>query len=136
MHRSIEAVRSLLDTRPQVRLAYIFGSLASGNESPSSDLDVGILFAANPSPEALDRLSVELEAVSDRKVDIVDLRRAPPLRIHEIVITGRLLVCRNEDERVGFITQSAARFLDTAHLRKVQYSYLRQRTEAYRAASG
>ena len=136
MQRAIEAVHSLLDTRSEVRLAYIFGSSASGNESPSSDLDVGILFASSPSPKALDRLNAELEAISERTVDIVDLRRDPPLLIHEIVITGRLLVCRNEDERVRFITQSAARFLDTAHLRKVQYSYLRQRTEAYRAASG
>ena len=38
-------------------------------------------------------------------------------------------------ERVRFETHTTARSQDTAHLRRVQYAYLRERAEAHRAGS-
>ena len=46
-----------------------------------------------------------------------------------------LVMCRDEDERVRFETRTTARYQDTAHLRRVQYAYLRERAEAHRAGS-
>jgi len=38
------AIRRTLDARPDVRLAYLFGSAARGELRPRSDLDVAVPF--------------------------------------------------------------------------------------------
>lgn len=42
----------------------------------------------------------------------------------------------DEETRVRFAARALARFLDTAHLRAVQHSYLRQHAEAHRGGPG
>jgi hypothetical protein len=37
------------------------------------------------------------------------------------------LLSRDEDDRVDFTTKIVAKYLDTAHLRRVQDEYLRER---------
>lgn len=118
-----------------MRLAYLFGSTATGQARSTSDLDVGALFAPMPAPAELDRLAADLEVVAGRGVDLVVLNTAPPLLAHEVLRAGRLILCRDEDERVRFHTRAVARYLDTAHLRQVQHRYLRERADAHRARS-
>lgn len=132
---AIEAIRRVLEGRTDVRLAFVFGSLARGEVRPSSDCDVGVVFAPMPDGRALDRLSTDLEGAARRRVDLVVLNDAPPLLTHEVIREGRMIVCRDEDERVRFETRATARYLDTHHLRQVQHGYLRERVDAYRARS-
>ncbi len=66
-----------------------------------------------------------------RRVDLVVLNGAPPLLAHEAIRSGRLIVCRDDDERVSFQTHATRRYLGTAHLRRVQHAYLRERAEAH-----
>ncbi len=129
----LDPVRRVLEARSDVRLAYLFGSLMCGEARPKSDADIAVLFSDSPPTESLDRLVADLEAASGRGVDLVVLNDAPPLLAHEVVSTGTCLVCRDEDERVRFVARTVSRYLDTAHLRRVQHAYLRERTEARRA---
>ena len=131
----LHPMRRVLGACDDVRLAYVFGSVARGQPRPRSDVDVAVLFATPPSFKAIDQLTAELERVTRRRVDLVDLRRAPPLLAHEVVSAGRLLVARDEGERVDFETRVVLRFLDTAHLRRIQHSYLREWVEARRVHS-
>ena len=124
----LDAIRQVLDARQDVRLAYVFGSVASGRARPASDLDVAILFAGEPPPATLDRLTEELEEAAGRPVDLVDLAQAPPLLAHQVVATGSCLVCRHPPDRAAFETRTILRHLDTAHLRRIQHEYLRERT--------
>jgi len=132
----LESIRKVLATHPEVRLAYLFGSAARGEGRPRSDVDIAVLFEQDPLPDAIDRLLVELEPAAGRSVDLVVLGTAPPLLAHEIISHGTLLVCRDQDERVRFEVRTLMRYLDTAHLRKVQYAYLRERAESHHARSG
>ena len=125
----------MLEGRADVRLAYLFGSEARGEGRASSDLDVGVVFSSVPAPAELDRLATNLETVAGRRVDLVVLNDAPPLLAHEAIRANRLIVCRDEDERVRFHTHATARYLDTARLRRVQHAFLRERAEARRARS-
>ena len=86
-------------------------------------------------PASLDRLTEDLGAAAERRVDLVALKLAPPLLAREVIARGRLVMCRDEDERVRFETRTTARYTDTAHLRRVPYAYLRERAEAHRAGS-
>jgi predicted nucleotidyltransferase len=125
-----DAVREVLENFDEVRLAYLFGSVAAGTARPASDLDVAVLLTPGAGPTVVDRLIEALERASSRAVDLVDLSLAPPLLAHEVVRQGKLILSRDEDERVEFETRAVARYLDTAHLRKVQHEYLRKRVEA------
>ena len=125
----------MLEGRADVRLAYLFGSMARGEGRASSDLDVGVVFSPVPAAAELDRLATGLETAAGRRVDLVVLNDAPPLLAHEAIRANRLIVCRDEDERVRFHTHATARYLDTARLRRVQHAYLRERAEAHRARS-
>jgi predicted nucleotidyltransferase len=132
----IEALCQRLEAREDVRLAYLFGSEAKAQARASSDIDVAVVFAAIPLPRDVDRLVADLQTVAKRRVDLVILNTAPPLLGHEVLKGGRLIVCRDEDERVRFETRIIARYLDTVHLRRVQQSYLHERAEALRARPG
>ena len=126
----LERIRSVLEGFEGVRLAYVFGSVPHGTPKPSSDLDIAVLLAPKETTDVLDRIVAALETTSGRAVDLVDLAQAPPLLGHEIVTSGTILFARDEEERVRFVTRAVARYLDTAHLRKVQHLYLRERVEA------
>ncbi len=52
------------------------------------------------------------------------------LRFSLTRLQGKLIFSRDEGEQVEFATRAVARYLDTAHLRKVQHQYLRERVEA------
>ncbi len=132
---ALESIRQILLNRDDVTLAYAFGSAVRGEQRASSDIDIGVLFERVPDARELDRLATALEKVGRRAVDLVVLDTAPPLLAHEVIATGRLLVARDEGRRVRFEARVAARYLDSAHLRRVQEGYLRERAEAYRARS-
>ena len=129
----LDSIRRVLEARSDIRLAYVFGSLVCGEARPKSDADIAVLFSGSPPTESLDRLVADLEVASGRGVDLVVLNDAPPLLAHEVVATGTCLVCRDEDERVRFVVRTVSRYVDTAHLRRMQQAYLRERTEARRA---
>lgn len=130
---AIGAIRQVLSLRPDVRVAYVFGSVARGEQRASSDVDVAVLFAPAPQPRELDDLSTELERAVSRRVDLVVLNTAPPLLAHQVISTGHLIVVRHDDERADFEIRTLRRYMDTAHLRRVQHQYLRERAEAFRA---
>ncbi|MGH7893482.1 MAG: type VII toxin-antitoxin system MntA family adenylyltransferase antitoxin, partial [Candidatus Binatia bacterium] len=85
----LEALTATLDGRTDVRLAYVFGSVATGRVHRTSDVDVALVFTAPPEPGTLDLLTEELEAAVGRPIDLVNLATAPPLLAHEVVRSGR-----------------------------------------------
>ena len=128
-----EQIRLALIERQDVRLVYLFGSTAAGTARRRSDADVAIMFDEVPAPRVLDLLSERLGAAAKRRVDLVVLNYAPPLLAREVIARGRLLLCSDEEDRVRFETRTTARYQDTAHLRRVQHAYLRERADAHRA---
>ena len=122
-------VRDRLLTVAEIRLAYLFGSAVGGALRPKSDVDIAILCATRCTPRVLDDLSEALSTLLGRPVDLVDLFAAPPLLAHEVVATGDCVLARDVDERVAFETRTLHRYVDTAHLRRIQHEALRERVE-------
>ncbi|MCW5890161.1 MAG: nucleotidyltransferase domain-containing protein [bacterium] len=128
---AVDDVRRVLEGLPDLRLAYVFGSVATGRDSASSDLDVAVLFADRIDSGRLDRLSERLSAAAGRPVDLVDLSKAPPLLAHQVVARGTCLVSRDRSTQASFETRTVMRFLDTRHLRSIQHRYLGERARAH-----
>lgn len=74
MHSRLAA---LLSQYPQIKLAILFGSLAAGNASPDSDIDLGILAQTPLSADFKLQLIQIIGAELGRPVDIVDLYHVP-----------------------------------------------------------
>ncbi len=138
--RVLERIREVLERSPGVRIAYLFGSTARGQDRETSDVDIAVVLdASSPlatSPHEEDRLQEELERAAGRDVDLTMLDRAPPLLVAEVLREGRVLLCRDEDERAELELRLRAIVLDTEHLRAVQRGYLRERAEERRGAQG
>jgi predicted nucleotidyltransferase len=91
-----ERALEVLRTRPNVRLAVLFGSLSRGDEDETSDLD---LLVRQRKDDWRERVEVAdaLEAAIGRPVQIVSLARAPALLLADVLRDGRVLVDRDGD---------------------------------------
>jgi predicted nucleotidyltransferase len=112
LHGAAEAIFS---PRP-VALAYLYGSQASGQATPLSDVDVAIVTERQLS--ARDRLRLELTletalaAVVRHEVEVRVINHAPLLVRGTVVQTGILLYARDDAARVTFETAVRAAYFD------------------------
>ena len=118
--------------RPEVLVAYLFGSHARGKATRISDVDIAVLLSeAVPRETYLDyriALMQELTRIfhSD-EVQVVILNQAPPLLAYKVIVEGKPLFCRDEVARLRFRTDATRRYLDTKPLRRIQETATAQR---------
>jgi predicted nucleotidyltransferase len=95
----LSALRASLRTEPNVRLAVLYGSVARGDDTADSDLDL-LVSLAEDRPDAAVALAVRLERTMHRDVDIARLNRVdgdgPPLLLRAID-EGRVVVDRDRE---------------------------------------
>ena len=114
--QAVRAVEELLANDDDVVAAYIFGSTASGTATAFSDVDVALLLredldAAQRFRRVLE-IGAALEERLDRQIDVVDLRRAPPLLRFRVIQTGMLVVERDRTQRCLFQMHAMNRYYD------------------------
>ncbi|MCI5167836.1 MAG: nucleotidyltransferase domain-containing protein [Candidatus Electrothrix sp. GM3_4] len=91
---------------PVVQAVYLFGSLASGEERPDSDADIGLLL---PIAEAkkkrallLSSCAFELADQLGRDTDLLNLRQVSTVMQHQVVSYGTLLHVGDEYSQQEF----------------------------------
>lgn len=125
--RLASVVGEALRDGDDVGLAYVFGSVARGEASAGSDLDVAVLGDAPFSLQRLGELAERLARATGRdRVDLVDLAIAPPLVQAEVVREGLLALDRDRERRFDFELNAIRRYEDTRRLRAVQQELLRE----------
>jgi predicted nucleotidyltransferase len=90
-------LRRALRTERNVRLAVVFGSVARGDDTPDSDVDL-LVSLAEDRPDAAVRLAVRLEGTLGRRVDVARVERVratAPLLLVRAVDEGRVLLDRD-----------------------------------------
>jgi predicted nucleotidyltransferase len=91
----LSQLRQVLRTEPNVTFALLFGSIARGDDTEESDVD---LLVAARDPAAFDRfrLAVKVEEALDREVDVIAMEDAhgSPLLLAEAAREGRVIVDR------------------------------------------
>jgi len=123
--RALAETREAFARRPEVLVAYLFGSHARGKPTPVSDVDFAVLLSETvPRESYLDyriALTQELSRiVRSDEVQVVILNQAPPLLAYKVIVEGRPLLCREELARLRFRTDATRRYLDTKPLRRIQ----------------
>ncbi len=109
--RLIEALEGF----PEVELAVIFGSVARGEATRESDIDVGVK-SKEPSRELLSRLEVILGRAAHREVQVVSLDESPPLLRFEIARDGKVLLQRKRHAWADFRARAMVDWWDWAPL--------------------
>lgn len=105
---------------PEVRLAFLFGSQATGRARPDSDVDVALLVddAEVRDPGAtgrtLRRIAGRLgREVASTRLDLVLLNQAPALLRHGVLRDGLVLWERSPGERARFARRTIRDHQDT-----------------------
>ena len=100
-----ETLRLELAGHPGLVAAWLFGSVARGTDTPSSDIDVAVLYESAP-PSVLDsppmRLEGELERALRRTVQVVCMNTAPPDLGIRVLRHGKLLLEHDRASRIRF----------------------------------
>jgi len=123
----ITIAKEFVATEPKIKFAYLFGSMARQMCGSLSDLDIAVYL-----DQKLDLFSWRLhlmtalaKALGTEKFDLVVLNRAPVVLRYEVVRSGVVLK-EDRARRVMFETSVLQEYLDSAHLRSVQASYLKE----------
>jgi predicted nucleotidyltransferase len=105
---------------------YLFGSVARGEASEDSDVDVGVLFDEPPQGRLTGgRLTLEgdLERHLGRPVDLVVLNTASADLVHRVLRDGQVVVDRHPAARLRFEVQRRNEYFDLEPIRR-QYRRL------------
>ena len=88
----VQTVRSFY---PEIQAIYLFGSYGTEYEQVDSDVDIALLFSPREAKRigilTLGRCWSALADVTDRSVDLINLRLVNTLFQHEIIQQGRIL---------------------------------------------
>lgn len=115
--------------------AYLFGSEAEGRAHRESDVDVGVLLAADRFPTEKERFEVRLrlagdcsEALRGREVDLNVLNDVPPLLARHIVLRGQRIFCADPIADQRFVRKTILLAADLEpwlrHFRERKLHYL------------
>lgn len=85
---AVDALRAAI---PELQAIYVFGSVATGQDRPHSDVDLAVLVRRPLGGETRWRLQERIAAELGRDVDLVDLREASTVMQVQVLRTGRVL---------------------------------------------
>lgn len=108
-----ERIAVVVATYPEVAAAWVFGSVARGEARPDSDLDVALL--PSKAGMTLDRqlgLAARLEALTGRRVDLVELSLRELVLCHEVLTLGCLVYEADRERRIDFVSDALVRASD------------------------
>ena len=114
----IEQIKKDMD----VVALYSFGSLATGDLKPLSDLDFGILVSGKLDKQVrfdkhLDLIGIFNSVLQTDEVDLVLMNDAPMRFCHNIVKSGALLHCSSKKELAEFVEKTIKLYLDFRYFR-------------------
>lgn len=87
-----DRVVEILNTEPELKVAIIYGSAASGTMRTDSDVDLAVLFDRPMGVEWKINLKARLERELGRNVDLVDLTALNGTILKQVLCKGRVLI--------------------------------------------
>jgi predicted nucleotidyltransferase len=110
-----QALLDVLQNQPQIAAVYLFGSVARGTATGSSDVDVGILLEQAP-PPTLEGIPADLQdrltEALGQPVDVITLNDAAADLIHRVLRDGELILDRLPALRIRFEVRARNEYFD------------------------
>lgn len=95
MEIEIKLLKNYFQERPEVIMAFLFGSFSKGWESEESDVDIAVYLKENG--KQIDDIWSETIAIVEREVDLVNLKESPATLASSILKTGIPLVMKDKN---------------------------------------
>lgn len=121
-------INKALSKESKIELAYALGSSASGRAREDSDFDLAIVVEDKSQVDYsyVYSLMSHLSFPKDLDLSVVD-KTSSPIFLFQITTTGRCIYQRSQLVRISFESFVARNYYDSAHLRKIYYSYLKNK---------
>jgi predicted nucleotidyltransferase len=120
-------IRGKLHEYSGIRLAIVFGSMATGSEQAESDLDIAILADRPLDTDLKIQIIADLAEITNRPVDLVDLKTAGEPLLGQILTLGKRLLGNDRDYAM-LINQH---LLDAADFLPYRQRILEERRKAW-----
>jgi predicted nucleotidyltransferase len=124
----ISKIQAAFSKEPKIKLAYVLGSVASGRIRNDSDFDLAVV-VDNKGHIVLDDVYGLLSQISfpkDLDLSLVN-SDSSPLFLYQIISTGKCVYQNSKEAKVSFEAFVLKAYYDNAHLRKIYYSYLKDK---------
>ena len=123
----IGQIVKLLSTYPQVRIAILFGSMASATHTPESDLDLALYGERRLSSELTMDLIQRLASITKCPIDLIDMRTIGEPLLGEILTKGKRILGSDTD----FALLLSRYLIDKADFYPYRERLLRERRERW-----
>lgn len=115
IRRRLEGFLAARAADEDIVAAYLFGSVARGDDGPESDVDLAVLYRRDPSPtfEALPlRLEGDVERLLGRRAEVVALNLAPVDLCIRVLRDGVVILDRDRPARIAFEVRTRTAWFD------------------------
>ncbi|CCJ33511.1 type VII toxin-antitoxin system MntA family adenylyltransferase antitoxin [Caloramator australicus] len=103
-----------------IKLIYIFGSYAKGNNKKDSDLDIAVLMGAYSPFDKLNLIGEFMDIFKRDDIDLVILNDANEVLKFQVIKYGKNVYKISEDERVLFEARAMDEYMDMEFFRRRQ----------------
>ncbi|HEX6922363.1 MAG TPA: nucleotidyltransferase domain-containing protein [Bacillales bacterium] len=127
----IERVKQKLIEELSPDVIYLFGSFATGNLRPNSDLDLAFLSVHLYDDYEIFILAQELADLANRDIDLIQLKKASTVFRSQIVGTGKVIYCRDENKKDEFEMLTYKQYMKLNEERKIILDQIQERGSVY-----
>jgi len=124
----ILGIQQALFRESKIKMAYVLGSVVSGRVKTDSDFDLAVVVddATKINYDQIYQLISHLSFPKDLDLSIVD-KNSSPLFLFQITSSGKCVYQKSDTEKIAFESFAMKNYYDTAHLRNIYSSYLKER---------
>lgn len=104
----LKKLEHFFSSRPEIDTALLYGSFAKGRVRPSSDVDIAVLLGAKQQDDLnyLAKLSVALQEICPREVEVISLNQASPHLAFRAIQEGKIIFQRNRARWIRFVVKT------------------------------
>lgn len=123
-----EQLQQAFGKNPHIVAAYIIGSVVSGKINRESDFDLAVVVDSKNHIKEDDIYSLinKISFPRDLDLSVVD-KSSSPLFLFQTIKTGECIYERSEKDKARFEAFVLHNYYDTAHIRNIYYSYLKDK---------
>jgi predicted nucleotidyltransferase len=127
-------VARFCENRPEIIVAYLFGSRARGNSGPLSDIDLAFLVEFSlinerdyPYGYQTDLMADLMSLLKTNDLDAIVLNDASPLLKFQVIYHGEVVFSRSEEKKLAFHVKAFNEYQDIRPMLAVQHEYMLKR---------